>query len=238
MMQTNFADIVFNEKYHSYTYQGQRLTSVSKTIAPLKPTTDWDAKAQKAADERGVDVEVVKAEWEANRQKAMARGSKVHEWIAKRLTDRLPAFPDPFLALNERLPEMDAFERFWTERPGAGNPAMWVEWVVGDADLGIAGTVDAVVNTGDDLHLFDWKTGKAFTTENRFSRLLPPFNDLDDCELASYSLQLSLYRLIVERNSDMVLGDSYIVHLDGDGGYTVHKAMDLRGRLEEWLRVK
>lgn len=234
-MQTKFADIVFNEQYHSYAYQGRRLTSVSKIIAPLKPTTNWDAKAQKTAAERGVGVEVVKAEWEANRQKAMARGSRVHEWIAKRLTDRLPVFPDPFLAMNERLPEMDGFERFWSERPDAGSPAMWVEWVVGDAELGIAGTIDAVVPGKDTLHLFDWKTGKSFTTENRFSKLLAPFNDLDDCDLTNYSLQLSLYRLIVEHNTDLALGDSYIVHLDGDGSYTVYKADDLRERLIEWL---
>lgn len=235
-MQTNFADIVFNEKYHSYTYQGQCLTSVSKTIAPLKPVTDWDAKALKEAGKRGVDVSVVKAEWDASREKAMARGSRVHEWIAKRLVNGPLAVDDPFLALNERLPEMNGFERFWTERPGAGNPATWVEWVVGDAELGIAGMIDAVLPVGPMLHPFDWKTDRGFTTENRFAKLLSPFNDLDDCELANYSLQLSLYRLIAERNTDQELGDSYIVHLNGDGGYTVHKAMDLRERLEGWLK--
>lgn len=107
--------------------------------------------------------------------------------------------------------------------------------------MGIAGTVDALLlsNDGHRLsHVWDWKTGKEFKTENRFQNLLPPFEDLPDSDLSAYSLQLSLYRLIIERNTSLEVGDCYIAHLDPVGGYHIHKALDLRERVESWLRSK
>lgn len=233
-MSTNFAEIIFNPTTHSYTYHGAPLTSVSKTIAQLKPAFDREGIAAKKAAQRGCTVADVLAEWDMASRVAMARGTRVHEWIAQSLRGELPVQTDMFLALNQRLPEMDAFNKFWVERPGAGIPAIEVEWVIGDSDLGIGGTVDCVIANGDTLHILDWKTGK-FSTENRFQKCLMPFNDLDDCEYVNYSLQLSLYRLIVERNTDYKLGAGYIVHLMPDGMFWVHPALDLRGRLIEWL---
>lgn len=234
-LRTSFAEIIFDQASHSYTYHGAPLTSVSRIVSQLKPPFDREGIAAKTAIKRGVGVATVLAEWDKARDMSMARGKRVHEWIAQRLLDRLPAQTDMFLALNQRLPEMDAFERFWNEKPNE-TPVIQVEWVVGDAELEIAGTVDAVLNGPyQQPSIFDWKTGKDFKTENRFQKLLPPFDDLDDCDLSSYSLQLSLYRLIVERNTPNHLGDSYIVHLTSEGEYIIHKALDLRERLLNYL---
>lgn len=229
----NFTQIVFNASTHSYTYHGQPLTSVSRTIGQLKPPFDREGIAARTAAKTGQTVTEILAEWDHRSQVAMARGTRVHEWIAQSLRGELPIQADMFLALNQRLPEMDAFEKFWAN-PQVTTEVTQVEWVIGDEELGIAGTVDCVLLGADILHIFDWKTGK-FVIQNRFQKLLPPFNDLDDCELVNYSLQLSLYRLIIERNTSQVLGDSYIVHLMTDGTFWVHPALDLRGRLIEWL---
>lgn len=242
---TNFAEIIYDPTHHSYTYHGKPLTSVSKVISQLKPPFDRERIAQKEADKTGLTVAEVLAKWDKRGEMSRALGTRVHEWIAQRLrgelhpelAEGLPAPTDMFLALNQNLPEMDAFNKFWVERPGAGDPAVQIEWVIGDEELGIAGTVDAVLQGAPEyLHIFDWKTGSKFSCENRFQKCLGPFSDLDDCEFINYSLQLSLYRLIVERNTDYYqMGDSYIVHLTNQGEYVVHKAVDLRGRLVEWL---
>lgn len=236
-LRTNFTQIIFNQASHSYTYHGQPLTPVSRIVSQLKPPFDREGIAARTATRRGVGVATVLAEWDKARDVSMARGTRVHEYIARKLTGKAePPQTDMFLALNQQLAEMDAFDRFWVATPDVGHPAEQVEWVIGDAELGIAGTVDAILR-GDPgiLHIFDWKTGKEFKTENRFQKLLPPFDDLDDCDLSSYSLQLSLYRLIVQRNIDNELGDSYIVHLTSDGEYIIHKALDLRERLMDYL---
>lgn len=235
-LRTSFAEIIFDQASHSYTYHGAPLTSVSRIVSQLKPPFDREGIAAKTAIKRGVGVATVLAEWDKARDMSMAKGTRVHEWIARKLMGKEePPQTDMFLALNQQLPEMNAFDRFWTEKPNE-TPVIQVEWVVGDAELGIAGTVDAVLNGPyQQPSIFDWKTGKEFKTENLFQKLLPPFDDLDDCDLSSYSLQLSLYRLIVERNSDNQLRDSYIVHLTSEGEYIIHRALDLRERLLNYL---
>lgn len=233
-MNTIFSDIQFDPVTHTYVLDGQVLTSVTRLVSKLKPAFDSNYWAQRKAGERGVTVDTILAEWEAKRQASIERGNKIHTYIEQILSGETVC--DPFLALNERLPEMNAFDRLWDQ---IGNivSVEGCEWIVGDARLGVAGTVDALLldqRTGLH-HVWDWKTGGKFNLDNRFQRLLAPFDDKDDCELVVYSLQVSLYRVIIERNlPSMVTGDSYIVHLSNDE-YHIHKALDLRERLVKWL---
>lgn len=241
-MTTDFTQIIFNKDHHSYTYQGQRLQGVTSVVYKLKPPFDPDGKiAERSAAKAGVTVEEIKRQWEAKRQASMDRGSRVHEAIAKYLdpTEReAAARNDPYLSLNTELPEVKVFKALWADMLSSGNMAFNVEWVVGDVELGLAGTCDILAhNTQTGYHLLDWKTGGKFETSNRFGKLLEPFNDLDDCEFNIYSLQLSAYRLIIERNAGLSLSDSYIVHLREDG-HQFHKALDLRERVEAWLRAR
>lgn len=233
-MHTNFEDIIFNKQYHTYTLDGERLTSVTKIAYSVKPPFDSEFFANKKAQERGVSKDVILAEWEANRKASAQKGEMVHTYIEKFLTGEIVT-DDAILSLNSKIPEMTAFDKFWNNSQGTLAPYA-VEWIIGDRELGIAGTLDTIFMQGNELVLFDWKTGSKFGVSNRFGSLLYPFADLDDCELNNYSLQSSIYRLIVERNTDLTIKDGYIVYLVGDGSYQIHKALDLRGRVELWLK--
>lgn len=238
MSITDFSQIKFNSRYHRYWYGGRELTSVSKTLGRIKSPFDAPAVAQRVADRDGRPVEAVLAEWDLKRQTGLARGTQVHQYIERVLHGEIVAKSDPVLDLNQALPEIEAFDQFWQRLRGAIAPQVeQIEWIVGDAALGIAGTLDALLldtNRGT-LHLFDWKTGGKFRVDNQWQRLLPPFDDLDDCELVNYSLQVSLYRLMIERNTDLELESGYIVHLGDDGAYQTFEALDFGGRLLAWL---
>lgn len=235
-MMNLFAEIVFNKEEHTYTLNGRALPSVTGLLKQVKPPFEREYWAERKAAERGVPAEAVLAEWEEAGRRSMAYGREVHAYIEQMLLG--VADPgDPFLRLTERLPEMESFERFWGVMAGEMT-VQHVEWVIGDAELGVAGTTDAVLfspETGR-YHLWDWKTGGKFNTHNRFGRkLLPPFEYLDDCELSVYSLQLSAYRLVVERNTDLAVGDGYILHLGKDGYFRAYQALDLRDAVKAWL---
>lgn len=234
IVETAFAAIEFDPQWHTYKLNGQRLQSVTKTIGQLKKPFDKEYWANKKAAERGVEPQVILAEWEAKGKASIERGNRVHEHIETVLLGQ-PVADDPFLMMNDRLPELDAFDKFW-EKARVTMAAAAVEWVVGDAALGLAGTCDTMFMSykTNQLHIFDWKTGSKFETVNKFGRLAAPFDDLEECQLTIYSLQVSLYRLMIERNTGLALGDSYIVYLSGNQ-YTIHKALDLRERLEAWL---
>lgn len=235
-MATVFSQIVFDPEWHTYTLDGKRLTSVTKLIYGLKPPFKADYWAEKKAAERGVSKEVILKEWDDNKKASTEKGTKVHKYIEDTLLGRANGPTDDLLALNTKLPEMVAFDQFWSQGKEFLDPQQ-VEWVIGDQGLGIAGTTDVVFlnQRSGKLVLCDWKTGSKFNTANRFQRLAAPFEDLDDCEIYTYSLQSSLYRLIIERNSDSRLDDGYIVHLNSQGYCEIHKAVDYRERLLNWL---
>lgn len=235
-MTTDFTKIIFNPQYHTYNLNGQRLTSVTKLVGQLKPPFDADAIATKQAAKTGETKQEILAAWEAKRQAGLERGNRVHEHIRSTLLGLSPQ-EDRFLDLNSKPVECIWFDRFWDQIKSTVE-VKWIETVIGDAELGIAGTVDAVLIdkqlTGIHL-LWDWKTGDKFRLDNRFQKLNPPFSDLDDCELVNYSLQASLYRLIIERNTDMEFSGTYILHLSANNGFQVYNAIDCRDRLQDWL---
>ncbi len=243
-MSTNFEDIIFNESDHAYTLYGQPLSSVTQVIGRLKSPFDTSTAATRVAERAGRDPADVLAEWEQKRRTALERGTTVHKYVAAKIlssSDCLSSRDDKVInRLNtpHRLPEMDAFDRFWDDN-SKHNRKGQVEWVVGDAELGIAGTVDAMFWNSIALGnvIFDWKTGGKFATENRWENLLPPFNNLPNCELSIYSLQTSLYRLIIERNEGEVESCT-IVHLNNEGQITPYQAMDLRDQLFTWLTAR
>lgn len=237
-VKTDFSAIRFNAEEHRYFYGDQELTSVTKMIKTIQKPFDKQGVAAKTAAKEDKSVQQVLAEWEAKGEKGRALGTLVHSHIQKTLLDipdKQTSF-DTFLALNTLAPEITAFNRLWAElQPKVKYGVKDVEFVVGDAELGMAGTVDSMFYSREteQYHLWDWKTGK-FELSNRWQKLLPPFDYLDDCQLNVYSLQVSLYRLIIERNTNLDLGDSYLVHLSSDG-YQVHQVVDLRAKLVSWL---
>jgi len=235
MIDNLFSNITFDKTCHTYRLDGENLTSVTRTINKLKIPFNAKYWSERKSKERGVPAEMILAEWDQKREASTQKGEQVHIHIAKILRGQAE-IDDPFLKLNDKLPEAQAFDDLWLTMSD-GVSVEQIEWVIGDKDLAIAGTLDALLfsQVTEQYHVWDWKTNSKFKQSNRFQTLKPPFNDLDDCELVNYSLQSSLYRLILEHNTELAIGDSYIVHLGASGVYTVHKALDLRERLTDWL---
>ena len=215
--------VTFDAETHTYTVNGRVLPSVTTVLRSLKIPFDAQGIAAKVAVRDGLDVSTVLAQWESKRDRALTRGKSVHRAIEAHLSGIRP---------TDESAEYRMWKQWWS---GTMTPVA-VEHIIADEQLGCAGTVDAVLWSPKTrlLHVFDWKTGDAFKTENRFGdRLLSPFDDLDACELESYSLQVSLYRLMLERQGNDC-GDSWIVHLTANGALP-YRAYDYRKRLREWL---
>lgn len=239
-VKTNFTDIRFDADEHRYFIGDQELTSVTTAIKQVQKPFDSNGIAAKVAAKEGRPISTILAEWEAKGEKGRALGTLVHQHIEKTLRGEIDpqATLDPFLSLNTLAPEIQAFDVLWsTLAPTVSYRKNHIEWVIGDADLQVAGTVDMLLFSHETqkYHLWDWKTGK-FQLSNQWQALLKPFDYLDDCQLNVYSLQTSLYRLIIERNTALDLGDSYLIHLSADG-YQVYRALDLRERLLDWMGV-
>jgi ATP-dependent exoDNAse (exonuclease V) beta subunit len=229
----DFSHIQFDPTKHSYVANGAELTGVTRFLSQYQKPFDQATMAARVAERDGRPVESVLAEWAAKGRASLALGTTVHEHIQSVLNNGAAVSDDPFLALNTKsdCPEIEAFGAFWAKAKTSMEPVA-VEWVVGDDAAGVAGTIDCLMHSSKTglLHLVDWKTGK-FDTYNRFEFLLPPFEGENASKLNIYSLQLSAYRLILER-AGLKLGESYIIHFSYAGAQT-HKAVDYRPQLEK-----
>lgn len=232
--------IRFNAVDHSYWIGDTQLQSVTSLIKTLIPPFDSDRVSAHCAKRDGITQAEVLAQWQAKANASTAKGTRVHSYIE----DVLDGIHDPVLtAVNTKIPEMCAFDAAWQLfRDNLRAEVAQKETIVGDEQLRVAGRIDVVLSIQPQStrfqSVFDWKTGK-FERYNRFENLLPPFDDLTASELNKYSIQVSTYRLLLERADPAAsYGESYLVHLHESGTHHVYKAIDLRERVLAWLSAR
>ncbi len=227
-----FNYITFNEEDHIYTYPEpgskdlfkkavQFSISSTKWVEKFKIPFKKDFWANKKAQERGIDKEDVLAEWKAISDASCAKGTDFHLYLEYVMNG------DDLKYGNEILKKMalDFHKKYLTGYTSVKN-----EVIVGDIDLDIAGMVDNV-SLGKDgkIYILDWKTNKEIKMKNKWQKMKAPFKHLDDCNFNHYSLQLSLYKYLIEKNTDLVIdGGLKIVHfVETNKTYKVHDCLDL-----------
>lgn len=205
-----------NDKIHSFTWGLETDEKFSMVeIAKLNPTP-----------------EQVREEWRLQGLMGTERGTYIHNYL-ENLENRILDVPPPpdfsFLPTHRQvkfyqsvLKGKELAERYIKDCPFLVPVLM--EYVIGDSELGLAGRFDRLYyneNSGD-LEIWDFKTDKKIAYSNKYEKF--KCFDLDVCEYNKYSLQTSLYRHIIEKNTGLELGESYIVHFDvNNDGYSIIK---------------
>ena len=63
-------------------------------------------------------------------------------------------------------------------------------------------------------------------------RFKSPINHLDVCEINTYSLQLGLYKHIIEKNTNLKLGNSYLIWInEKNTNYKIYKCKDMNAEI-------
>ena len=236
-------NFVFEEEAHTYHYSDIKYDSVTSYIKRFKTPFDKEYWSKKKAIERGVDVSVVLDEWQGKADVANDLGTRVHKWIedfwsgdAKELTEEdEPAFA-------ERIGKfMDLYEqRFKNLVPLSSELKIFCrKWK-------LAGTIDQPFLMWDEKQnkaLFligDWKTNKEFRSDDhpkgRYKKLLHPFSHLWENHLNEYSIQVSLYRLMLEEEIGIESHGGFLCHIGPEGPAKIHPIKDLREPLKVYLQ--
>jgi len=86
------------------------------------------------------------------------------------------------------------------------------EWRIFSTAHKVAGTVDALFEEPDGTFtLYDWKRSCSIKWDNHYETALPPLRHLPNSKLAKYSLQLNLYRHLLEQQMDIPVARMYVV---------------------------
>ncbi|NBO98680.1 MAG: hypothetical protein EBU90_00865 [Proteobacteria bacterium] len=252
----SFSSVRFFDKDHSYEIEGQKaITSVSGLIGRYEKPFDTQKVAERVAKKQGVSVKQIIEQWEYNKNYSCHKGSEFHLYVENFLERRFApldrtAFIN-FIAPNNQIYHESVVEDYYKEMAllirNFKNFYDWwkqdhilikSEFVVGDKRSKVCGTIDNLSfnKKTNEFAIFDYKTNKKINRKNDYGEtLLDPYDYIPKCELSKYSLQLWLYKLIIERNSPFQVGDLGIVWVAGEDDYELIKPVDYRKEAAQML---
>jgi len=97
---------------------------------------------------------------------------------------------------------------------GAAFEPFRTEWLVFDEEHKVAGSIDMVYKKSDGtLAIYDWKRAEEIKTENKFQSGVGPVDHLPDTNYWHYSLQLNVYRYILQKHYGYTVSELALVVL-------------------------
>jgi hypothetical protein len=213
-----FNHIDFDSVNHAYKIAGKRAKSVTETLKTLVKAFDGVYWAEKKAFELNISADELLKKWEINAKTSKVKGTLVHTYLESIFTASKFDYPEEFIlnefgfdpiqdAFNAILPQVD---KFILDIQGKMY-SIATEFRIGDLESLVCGTVDQIFynQKSKALEIWDWKTNKEIKTFSRYYHL-EPIAHIPDTELDHYSLQLSIYKEILERNTGVKFGNSYL----------------------------
>ena len=226
-------NIYFVEETHKYYVNGSCEGNISCTGFIHEFFGHFDAKAiitkmrngAKWATSKyyGKTDEEIMEEWSNNGKQASAAGTAMHFAIEQFLhgaTDLI----DPVV---KDTPEWRYFTKFWADCGGDLEPYR-SEWEVftdsidksaeEERKIKLCGSIDMVFRRKSDgkFVIYDWKRSKEIKSDNPFGSGLCPLEHLPDTNYWHYTLQLNVYKWMLETYYGLEIADLYLVILHPD----------------------
>ena len=229
----NDSDFIFNPALHKYTYHSEEFISVTRFIQRFHKPFEQEFWSKKKAEEAGVPQEWILNEWKKLNDYANEVGTDTHAWIEDYFNKTWRPLPTNLDVINR----INKFNVIFAKHLYKLEPLKF-EVRVFSKKWKIAGMIDALFVYRGKIVILDYKTNKNFTTDENLKYkepLLAPFNNYYKTHLNEYSIQISMYALILREWGFDVSG-GYLIHIGpGDDDAVLHKCIDFTDILEEYL---
>jgi len=229
----NDPKFVFDDTYHKYTYDGERFESVTKFIQKFHKPFDEDYWSKKKAKELNKDQSEVLIDWKKINERATSIGTSTHNWIENYFNGIHQCLPNDI----ELIDRINKFNISWSKWLHRLTPLKFEQRVF-SKKWKIAGTLDALFLYKDQILIIDYKTNKKFTHDEdgsqKFEKLLYPFDNYNKNNLNEYSIQVSMYKLIL-REVGIDIKNCYLLYIGPDEDPKFFKAHDFCNVLEDYL---
>lgn len=228
--------IRFDQKWHTYHYNGIKLESVSKLLSKYKPKFDREGLSKNCAKKYDVSQEAVLNQWDAKGKASTDYGKLGHSLLEYLL--RYYRHYDTEI-LNSMITELEQHivkykaivaNDFQEKEPrtyiNVDNLKLFtkeflekydiiaLERIVYSVKLGIAGTFDCLVQDKitKEYILVDWKTNAEISKEGfRGQCMNGPLSNLEACDYNYYALQLSIYQYLLQE--EYSISKRLLVHI-------------------------
>lgn len=215
-----FSDLVFEEDIHKYYLKSNPeykfKGSVSKLSEKVKEPFDLEKHSKNRAKELGISQDDVKKQWKEKNTKSLVRGTAIHKELELHTEDNRRKASETTKKINRWLID-------------SGYRLIANELRMFDTELGYSGTLDILAYNVNDkcFHILDYKTNnnKSFDkietyidkrtgleTYSNF-KLLKPFDKYPKSKYYEYSIQLSAYKYLLEKHSDIKIKSIIFIHI-------------------------
>jgi ATP-dependent exoDNAse (exonuclease V) beta subunit len=230
--------IEFDEKPHVYYINGSSdgVISVTTFIHEFFPKFDADLIIDKMMNSSrwtdskyyGMTKEEIIQEWEDNKNLAAHKGTIMHRDIELYWNG---------LEVKNKSKEFNYFLKFYEDYSYL--KPYRTEWEVYDEDLLLAGSIDMLFEDDGELIIYDWKRSRDIKEDNRWDSGLYPVSHLPHSNFWHYSLQLNLYKAILEKNYGKKVKEMYLLWLHPNNeSYIRLKVPNLQNEVKDLFKER
>lgn len=179
--------------------------------------------------------------WDEENRKSCERGTKIHEEIEHSFYNNPHNISLQKFGLGGKFECKKDYSELDLEY------GVYPEYLIyresDDGILRIAGQVDLIIKSGNDIVICDHKTNKKIDQKSGFDsisksnfKMKYPLNNLMDCNFYHYTLQLSTYAWMLQKlNPNFVIKDLILNHYDHNGNNTLYHCEYLKKDVERML---
>lgn len=241
-----FNKVKYYDEPHKYFIKDRQLISVTTLIHEYEPEFDEDYWANKKAKEYNTNSDNIKYIWKFINEKGTTKGSIIHDYTENLFLNKVFPYPkeniinhfgfDPIIKEYEIT--KNHVDRFYADSYDKLIPVK-TELVVCDDEFGIGGMVDMLFYNvrKKEFQIWDWKTNKKFSyNKDAIENMLGPLSIFGKCDFNIYSIQLELYKYIIEKYTTLKLGNSYLVWFShNNDNYKIIETQNMRAFIEPML---
>ena len=211
-----FSDFKFYEDGHYYKYKGKDVgISVTRFIEQYCNEFDAQVVAEKIAIRDNKTIQEVLKEWSTKNQIACEKGHLGHLyaqslWNKENVLENINGAEKGIkILLNPILEQANNFYKDYKDR----FEHLSDEFIVGSEEYDIASAIDHLfINklTGG-LVLVDYKTNSDIHKNEKYAKNMKvPLTNLKDFTLNHYYIQLSIYKYLVEKYTNLIIDEFFI----------------------------
>ena len=248
-----FKGIDFHEEEHFYTINDYRFgISATSLIETYAQEFDSDGISQMVANKRGISQKEVLDEWKKENEFSCIKGSCIHLkaqslWMGTDYEIDYNTIDDT-IDKDRLKKEYDIMSKqatdFYNDYKDMYD-MIQDEFIVWSKEFDIAGSIDGIMYNKNTQQccILDFKSNKDLQFKSKYRKKMKvPLHELDDVNGQHYYIQLSIYKYLIEKYTNIKVDELFIVYFNINAdSYEIIEIPYLKNEVEEILenrRVK